>query len=278
MVGAILTNGPERAADGHRYHGQVTRGSTRLAALLAAAIVLAACSRPDRSSDVSTRYTAAPQVVHEAPTPDPPASLLPGPHDSISADADAPLIRAFRQPGKGKPFTTLRNPDHWGSRPSFLVKKIRDDWYQVYLPMRPNGVTGWVRARDVTIRVNPYKVEIDLSRNRLTVLESGEQIMSEPVAAGTGGTPTPTGLFYTTILVKPQDPGGAYGPFAYGLSAYSEVLFTFAGGNGQVAIHGTNDPSSIGNDVSHGCVRMNNAAITQMAKFLPLGTPVEIHP
>lgn len=170
------------------------------------------------------------------------------------------------------------NPDDWGARRTFLVKRIRDDWYEVYLPMRPNGVSGWIRARDVKLRLNPYRVEIDLSSNRLRVFEGAEALMDEPVAAGTGGTPTPTGLFYTTILVQPPDPGGAYGPYAYGLSAYSEVLFSFAGGDGQVAIHGTNDPSSIGNDVSHGCIRMNNPAIRKMASFLPLGTPVRIRP
>jgi lipoprotein-anchoring transpeptidase ErfK/SrfK len=284
MVGGILTNGIERPVSGPRYHGAVTCRTGRIPALVAAAaVVLSACSGPSQAPRATTSYTpaeppAAQAVPQTAPTPEPTAGLLPGPHDSISADADSPMIPVFRKPAKGKPFTVLRNPDGWGSRPSFLVKRVRDAWYEVYLPMRPNGVTGWIRARDVTVRLNPYRIEIDLSLNRLTVLEQGEKVMSEPVAAGTGGTPTPTGLFYTTILVKPLNAGGAYGPFAYGLSAYSEVLFTFAGGDGQVAIHGTNDPSSIGNDVSHGCIRMNNAAITKMSKFLPLGTPVDIRP
>jgi lipoprotein-anchoring transpeptidase ErfK/SrfK len=260
----------------------VTSKLGRIPALVAAAaVVLVACSGPSQAPRATTRYTPAEPPVAQAvpqtaPTPEPTAGLLPGPHDSISADADSALIRVFKHPAKGEPFTVLRNPNDWGARPSFLVKRVRESWYEVYLPMRPNGATGWIRARDVSVRLNPYRIEIDLSRNRLTVLEGGEKVMSEPVAAGTGGTPTPTGLFYTTILVKPLNAGGAYGPFAYGLSAYSEVLFTFAGGDGQVAIHGTNDPSSIGNDVSHGCIRMNNAAITEMSEFLPLGTPVDI--
>jgi lipoprotein-anchoring transpeptidase ErfK/SrfK len=283
MVGAILTNGSEQPAVSPQYHGDVTRRRGRLASLIVVAAFLAACSGSAQVPRATTRYTpakppAAQALPQEAPAPEPTAGLLPGPHDSISADADAPRIRVFRQPAKEKPFTVLNNPNDWGARPSFLVKRVRGAWYEIYLPMRPNGATGWIRARDVSVRLNPYRIEIDLSRNRLTVLDSGQKIMGEPVAAGTGGTPTPTGLFYTTILVKPLDPGGAYGPFAYGLSAYSEVLFTFAGGDGQVAIHGTNDPSSIGNDVSHGCIRMNNAAITKMSKFLPLGTPVDIRP
>jgi lipoprotein-anchoring transpeptidase ErfK/SrfK len=99
--------------------------------------------------------------------------------------------------------------------------------------------------------------------------------MREPVAVGTGGTPTPTGSFYITMLVTPTNQA-AYGPYAFGLSAYSEVLFSFAGGDGQVGIHGTADTGSIGQDVSHGCIRVHNDAITRMANLLPLGTPVEI--
>ena len=41
-------------------------------------------------------------------------------------------------------------------------------------------------------------------------------------------------------LLKPPDPRGSYGPFTYDLSAHSNVLREFAGGDGHVAIHGTN--------------------------------------
>ena len=49
-----------------------------------------------------------------------------------------------------------------------------------------------------------------------------------------------------------------------------------AGGAGQVGIHGTNDPSSIGQDVSHGCIRVPNEVISQLNELLPLGTPVVV--
>jgi len=54
------------------------------------------------------------------------------------------------------------------------------------------------------------------------------------------------------------------------------VLYSFGGGPGQIGIHGTNDPSSVGRSVSHGCIRLSNAAITRLAQELPLGTPVTI--
>ena len=88
--------------------------------------------------------------------------------------------------------------------------------------------------------------------------------------------PTPTGTFYFTDPVDlHSQPNTAYGVFAYGLSGHSDVLTEFGGGDGQIAIHGTNDPSGIGHDVSHGCVRVLNEVIEQVSK-LPLGTPVYI--
>ncbi len=100
--------------------------------------------------------------------------------------------------------------------------------------------------------------------------------LSTDIAVGTGDTPTPYGEFYLAELLEPPDPGGVYGPFAFGLSGFSEVLDSFAGGDGVVGIHGTDDPSALGRDVSHGCVRVLNDVIEDLAARVPLGTPVSI--
>ncbi|HZC98812.1 MAG TPA: L,D-transpeptidase [Actinomycetes bacterium] len=42
-----------------------------------------------------------------------------------------------------------------------------------------------------------------------------------------------------------------------------------------IGIHGTNDPSGLGKDVSHGCIRMSNTGINKLARILPLGVPVQ---
>ena len=54
-------------------------------------------------------------------------------------------------------------------------------------------------------------------------------------------------------------------PYAFGLSAYSTVLTSFGGGDGEVGLHGTNDPSILGSDVSHGCIRVSNSVITRLS-------------
>jgi lipoprotein-anchoring transpeptidase ErfK/SrfK len=46
---------------------------------------------------------------------------------------------------------------------------------------------------------------------------------------------------------------------------------------GIIGLHGTNDPSSIGRNSSHGCIRMLNEDILRLRKILPLGTPIVIH-
>jgi lipoprotein-anchoring transpeptidase ErfK/SrfK len=68
-----------------------------------------------------------------------------------------------------------------------------------------------------------------------------------------------------------------YGPYAYGLSSHSEALETFNGGDAEIGIHGNNDASVLGKNVTHGCIRMDNDEITKLSKLLPLGTRVDIH-
>jgi lipoprotein-anchoring transpeptidase ErfK/SrfK len=98
-----------------------------------------------------------------------------------------------------------------------------------------------------------------------------------PVTVGGPDTPTPTGRFFITVKLKPPAISRrAYGAFALGLSGYSNVYDQFGTGDGQIALHGTLQPGSIGRTVSHGCVRLNNQAITKLATDLPLGTPVMI--
>jgi lipoprotein-anchoring transpeptidase ErfK/SrfK len=113
----------------------------------------------------------------------------------------------------------------------------------------------------------------------MTLSEAGIVVASFPIATGRDQLPTPGGTYFIRELLAPPDPEGSYGPYAYGLSGYSPVLDNFNGGDAVIGIHGTDDPSSIGKDVSHGCIRMFNKDITQLVEKwqLPLGVPVYIH-
>ena len=103
-------------------------------------------------------------------------------------------------------------------------------------------------------------------------------MLDEPIGVGTADTPSPSGIYYVKELLRPPSQDGPYGHYACGLSGFSNQLTSFAGGAGVIGIHGTNEPGSIGRDVSHGCIRVNNGVIDRMVNDIgiPLGTPVEI--
>ena len=237
--------------------------ATRLLALAAGLALIAGCG----SSPASAPRAVAPSA--------PPAAAAPT-GISLLARVIHRSIPIYPRPGAARPSARLSNPNHYGFHRVFLVKHGGPAWLQVYLPQRPNGSTGWIRRRDVRVVPDPYRLRIDLRRHRLTLLRAGVVIDRGRIGVGNAVTPTPSGVYYLTELFRLTNPDGPYGPYGFGLSAYSDVLHEFAGANGQIGLHGTNDPSSIGSNVSHGCIRLPNAEITRLARLLPLGTPVHI--
>ena len=119
-------------------------------------------------------------------------------------------------------------------------------------------------------------IVVDRASHTLALIEGDQTVLEAPVAIGSDQNPTPAGSYFVTDLVDTGAPNGAYGPFAFGLSGHSETLSEFGGGDGQLGIHGTDDPSSIGRSVSHGCVRLPNETIVQLIDLVPLGTPVTV--
>ena len=158
----------------------------------------------------------------------------------------------------------------------FLVEHREGDWLKVLLPVRPNGSSGWIRTTDVAMTRHQFRIVIELSVHRITVFEGLKIFERDSIGVGTAQTPTPNGRYYTKDLFKLPNANSVYGTYAIGLSGFSDVLDSFQGGNGVIGIHGTNEPALLGQDVSHGCIRMANDAITRLATTLPLGVPVAI--
>jgi lipoprotein-anchoring transpeptidase ErfK/SrfK len=195
---------------------------------------------------------------------------------SSVAHVQSRVIRVYASPRAKRPKLVLRRRDLRGTKRTFLVRAKREKWIRVYLPTRPNGSLGWVRRRAVRLYSNPYRLVVRLSRHRLLLWRGQKLVARYPVAVGTSSTPTPLGMFYVVELLKPHNPNGSYGPYSFGISAHSNVLKTFAGGDGRVGVHGTNQPDLIGSNISHGCIRLRNEPIRRLARILPLGTPVYI--
>ena len=187
---------------------------------------------------------------------------------------------AFRAPGGERiaSFAKLnvnRYPTVLGVLGRVLDAECAIAWYRVQLPLRPNGVVGFVRAADVDVAPVATRIVVDISDRRLTLYRAGERELTAAVAVGSPATPTPTGRYYVNQRLVPEDVNGPFGPGAVGISAYSNVLTGWTQG-GPIAIHGTNAPWSIGRAVSNGCVRLPNATLRRVFREAIAGTPVII--
>jgi lipoprotein-anchoring transpeptidase ErfK/SrfK len=188
--------------------------------------------------------------------------------------------RVYRHPGR-KPFASFgplnqnRFPTVFRVLATLHRRDCHASWYRVQVPMRPNGVTGFVPARDVQIGTVKSRVVVSISRRRLTLFRSGKPVLHATVAVGSRATPTPTGSYYVNQRLIPSDTHGPFGPAAIGISAFSNVLTGWAQG-GPIAIHGTNAPWSIGKAVSNGCIRLPNATLRTVFQAAIAGTPVVI--
>jgi hypothetical protein len=198
------------------------------------------------------------------------------PGESIVATAVTRSVPVYRSPTDRHPFKRLPNPTSMGAPLVFLVKSRGPDWERVYLPIRPDGATGWVRDRDVSLAWNPYSLIARLGKHELVLRKNGRVVARFPAGVGRSILPTPTGRYFIVELLKHPAPTGPYGPYAFGTSAFSKVLYHFGGGPGQIGIHGTDERTSIGQNESHGCIRLRNRDIVRLARMLPLGTPITI--
>ncbi len=240
------------------------------------AALLAGCGG---GPEIVVTPTATPQETASA-EPEPEPTL--DPWISLIATAESDSVDVFADPADATAERTVTAAEAVslpGRIPmTFLVIEQREDWLHVYLPIRPNGASGWIRADAVTLATTDFRVEVRLSEHRLLLHRAQEVVLDVPVGIGRAEVPTPGGTYYIKELLQPPEPGGVYGAYAYGLSGYSPVLESFAGGQGVIGIHGTNEPELVGTDVSHGCIRMVDADVTRLVEEfgLPLGTPVEI--
>ena len=195
---------------------------------------------------------------------------------SIVATAIVPQIDVF-DAADGQIIThQMANPTPTNGPLVFLTTSNSPDWHQVLLPVRPNGSLGWVRNSDVMLAAHNFRIKVDLADFRLRVLERNETIFDTVAGVAANNTPTPGGQYYITELIAPEVPDSVYGSFAYGLSGFSETFETFNGGPGQLGLHGTNDPGTLGTAVSAGCIRLHDNDVSRLVTFLPLGVPVDV--
>jgi lipoprotein-anchoring transpeptidase ErfK/SrfK len=251
----------------------------RVAAVLACAAVGLVVRAALQSGGGRAGVTALPGRTAPAPTAFDAAAAqsraIPGGTSVIATAKDRSIVVRDR-PGHGRRRLAARRFHGRRIPLTFLVRSRRPGWLEVDLPTRPNHATGWVRPADVRLTRTRMRIVVHLGAHRLELRDGRRSVLRTRIAVGKALSPTPHGRYFVTDLVRPPDPAGFYGPYALGLSAHSSVYTSFEGGDGQVGIHGTNRPGAIGSDVSHGCIRVDNRAVTRLAARVPLGTPVDI--
>jgi lipoprotein-anchoring transpeptidase ErfK/SrfK len=161
---------------------------------------------------------------------------------------------------------------------AWVLKRSDDRRFgKVTVPYSGSRRTGWIPLKGLERSHTSVMVHADVSRHRITVRKGDRVLMRIPAATGAPWSPTPTGRFFVTDRV-PFSRGSYYGSFAFGISDVQTRLPRGWSGGSQLAIHGTNNPASIGRSASAGCLRVSEWALSRLRPLLRLGTPVVIVP
>jgi lipoprotein-anchoring transpeptidase ErfK/SrfK len=172
-------------------------------------------------------------------------------------------------------------PARWYERPSVLpVVAAKPGWVEVRLAQRPDGSTAWLPASDVTLSTTPYEIVVDLATTKLSLFDDGRLVFSAPAGVGSTDDPTPTGQYFVAFDEPPPQPNPGYGPFIIVTSDHSQSISDWEGsGDAVIGIHGPlGEDSEIGTSgakISHGCIRLHDQALEQLAD-VPPGTPIDV--
>jgi lipoprotein-anchoring transpeptidase ErfK/SrfK len=253
----------------------------------AAAAVVAAVSLFAAIPAAAAAEDGAPSSAQPAPTPGAVPALAIAPPSRAEGATVARIVeatKARRTPESAVRARRVSTQTAWSRQPQTLLALASttvggQEWVDVLLADRPNGSTGWVPRDSVVLEHTPYWVDVRTGSRRVTVYRSGRRVRSFRAVVGARRTPTPPGLAAIYEHNRQPDPRAFLGPWALSLTSLSNVLESYGGGPGRVAIHGRAGASlrdRLGTARSHGCVRVNNADVTWMAAKVPAGTPVDV--
>ncbi|MGH2855989.1 MAG: L,D-transpeptidase [Solirubrobacteraceae bacterium] len=212
----------------------------------------------------------------QAPVPAAPVQslLVPPGHGALVASV-ATTTPLRSRPG-GRVLGRLRPRTPYGSRSSLWVLRRSGRWLGVVTPQAGNDRVAWIAASAASLARVDWELSVSLNERRLTVLHGGRVVRRYTIAVGAPANPTPTGRFAVTDRLLTGDPAGPYGCCILALSAVApHAIQGWTGGN-RIAIHSTPETWSIGEAVSHGCMRLTLAEGRWLVSHIPLGTPTVI--
>jgi lipoprotein-anchoring transpeptidase ErfK/SrfK len=176
----------------------------------------------------------------------------------------------------GRQVAHLTTKTQFGSPETMLVVRHVPGWLGVVTTQAGNGKVGWIPLSAVSLTRDNWELKVSLKARRLTVLRGGKILKRYTVAIGQPAAPTPTGRFAVTDRLTTGDPSGPYGCCILALSAHSPHAIQGWDGGDRIAIHSTPETWSIGEAVSHGCLRLTLPEGRWLLGHIPLGTPTLI--
>ncbi len=221
----------------------------------------------------ATLVSAVEPVSEPEPAPAPAAPVDPGFLVLRPRGHGEVVVRA--RPG-GAVVARLGARTEFGSPATLAVAAKRGRWFGVVTTLLPNGRLGWVDPEESAFARSRTRVRvtIDLSARRLVVRRGHRVLRRVTVAVGRPSSPTPIGRFAVTDKLAGYRYSSAYGCCILALSAHQPYLPAGWQGGDRIAVHGTNDPSSIGTAASAGCPRASDADMRYLLRTVPLGAPV----
>ena len=242
--------------------------SSALGALLVIGVgVVATATEP-----VTIHSLAAMQVDPEV-TPTEHSSWVVWPVDDASV-RQAPDESAKRI-GTVSPWTPYSQRES-GFMASQAIRDLHGHvWVRIQVAQRPNRGPAWIPVDAVYFTTTEDKIVVHRSARRLEYWRAGRKIRTFPTGVGRPTTPSPLGRYAVEDIV-PVAPGQrrAYGRYIVTITAHSEVLARFNGGDGQIAIHGTGTGGRVGVPSSHGCFVLGASALDWVRRHAKVGTPV----
>ena len=262
-----------------------------VAVLAALGALLTTVVRPNPDPKPAAAAPAAPTPVVESrpaafltAAPSPPAAVEPEPAP-VPANPGRLVVRpraggqvVVRARPRGPVVARLGARTEFGSPTTLLVSERRGRWLGVVTTHVPKGRLGWVdsRAEALATSRTRVRVTIDLSARHLVVRRGDRVLRRMTVGIGRASSPTPVGRFAVTDKLPGARYGSYYGCCILALSAHQPNLPAGWTGGDRIAVHGTNDPGSIGAASSAGCPRARDADLRYLMRVVPLGAPVTV--
>jgi L,D-transpeptidase catalytic domain len=184
-------------------------------------------------------------------------------------------VTLYRNPG-GSPRIRLAARTAWKSPRVLGVVRREGGWLAVQAPELRNGEVGWLPAEQAQLGCVRWSLHADLSKRRLHVRRDGRTVRRYAVAVGSPEHPTPRGRFSVTDKLRVTDGASPYGCCVLALSGHQLRLPAGWPGGDRLAVHATNDLSSIGRPVSLGCMRTDSRRARWLIETIPLGAPIFI--